>query len=86
MHIAFTQEQYARIEEYTREYGYASPAEYLWALVEADNEEVDDFDEDIDVEAEFREAWRQAMTGQTMPARESMARIRRALETSDDNP
>lgn len=62
--IDITPEQQAQIETLTREHGYQNPAEYLLALVNADEED-QDFDEDP--EQAFHQAWHEAMTGQTFP-------------------
>jgi hypothetical protein len=83
MLIQIPDEQRERIESLACERGYDSAVDYLLALVEAD-EEGDDFIDDpeedaVDLEAELREAWRDAMTGNTRPAREALAEIRRKL-------
>jgi hypothetical protein len=78
MDIQFTEEQQARIKAQADKQGYDDLAAYLLALVEVDAEE-DILDDEEDVVADFREAWHQAMTGQTRPARESLARIRPEL-------
>lgn len=81
-----TEEQRQKIETQARESGYATAEAYLLALVEADEDDfIDDPEEAaIDLVAQFREAWHDAMTGNTRPAREVLAEIRRKLD-QDDN-
>ncbi len=80
MVIQFPEEQRERIEVLARERGFENAADYLLALVEAD-EEADDFIDDpeedaVDLEAEFREAWRAAMTGEGIrPVEELLAEL-----------
>jgi hypothetical protein len=89
MVIHFPEEQQKRIEELAHERGYDNVADYLLALVDADEETddlIDDPEQDsIDLEAEFREAWHAAMTGdEGQPVREMLEEIRRELEQDDD--
>ena len=63
--INLTPEEHHRIEELARRRGYAAPADYLKALIESDAEEDEYFDQDP--QAAFRQAWHEAMTGQTQP-------------------
>jgi hypothetical protein len=80
--IQMTQEQRQRIEEQAKERGYDVLDDYLLALVEADADDdfIDDPEEDaIDLEADFREAWAAAMTGNVRPVEELFDEIRREL-------
>jgi hypothetical protein len=81
MLIQIPDEQRERIESLARERGFENPVDYLLALVDADDDFIDDPEEDaVDLKAEFRQAWRDAMTGNTRPAREALAEIRRKLK------
>lgn len=51
------------------------------AIVEYLAEDFEDTPDDT-IEAAFRQGWREAMTGKTIPAREALA----ALRNSDENP
>jgi len=87
MVIQLTEEQQKYIEEMAKERGYENTADYMIALVEADEEDfIDDPEEEaIDLEAEFREAWHAAMTGEGFrPAREVLDEIRRELGQDGD--
>jgi Arc/MetJ-type ribon-helix-helix transcriptional regulator len=89
MVIQLTDEQQKYIEEIAKERGYNSTADYVLALVEADvdsDDYIDDPEEAaIDLEAEFREAWHAAMTGEGLrPAREVLDEIRRELGQDGD--
>jgi hypothetical protein len=64
--LDLTPEKNQQIQEQTRRRGYDDPEDYLLALVDWDAEEEDDFDEDP--KAAFRQAWHEAMTGETYPA------------------
>lgn len=63
--LDLTPEERQKIEELARQRGYTAPADYIKALVESDAEDDEDFDEDP--AATFRQAWHEAMTGQTHP-------------------
>jgi hypothetical protein len=88
MLIQIPDEQRERIENLARERGYDSAVDYLLALVEAD-EEGDDFIDDpeedaVDLKAEFREAWRAAMTGEGIrPVEELLAELDREENESE---
>jgi hypothetical protein len=62
--ILMTPEERDQIEALARQRGYATPNDYLLALVELDAED-DEWDEDPAVA--FRQAWHEAMIGQTFP-------------------
>jgi predicted DNA-binding protein len=53
------------------------------AYLEDQAEELEDTP-DEKIEADFRQAWHEAMTGQTIPAREALAAIRKAIRKHDD--
>jgi Arc/MetJ-type ribon-helix-helix transcriptional regulator len=85
MVIQIPDEQRERIETLAHERGYDNATDYVLALIDADEEEldfIDDPEEDaIDLEADFREAWRAAMTGEGLrSADEVMAEIRARRE------
>lgn len=61
--LELTPDDRQRIETLAHKRGYDAVSEYILSLIEADEEE-DDYDP---VEA-FREAWHDAMTGNTLPA------------------
>ena len=86
MVIQIPEEQMKHIEALARERGYDNATDYVLALIEADEEAgdiIDDPEEDaIDLEANFREAWHQAMTGQTRPIEELWAELDREDEES----
>jgi len=63
--IDLTAEELHRIEELAEQRGYDAVGDYLLALVDWDAEEDEDLDEDP--KAAFRQAWHEAMTGQTHP-------------------
>jgi len=79
--------QRAEIERRATEQGYKSVADYLQALavadafVEAFRQDWQEADEDTDLlEAEFRQAWHDVMTGNVRPISE----LWDALEEDDD--
>jgi Arc/MetJ-type ribon-helix-helix transcriptional regulator len=84
MVIQIPEEQMKHIEALAHERGYDNATDYVLALIEADEEAddiIDDPEEDaIDLEANFREAWHQAMTGQTRPIEELWAELDREDE------
>jgi len=86
MVIQLPEERLKQIEALARERGYGNATDYVLALIEADEETsdvIDDPEEDaIDLEANFREAWHQAMTGQTRPIEELWAELDREDEES----
>ena len=45
----------------------------------------EDSEEEVDLEADFREAWHDAMTGNTRPFDEVLAEVRRELADDDDH-
>ena len=63
--LELTPEEKARIQELAHRRGYDDLEAYLMALIEWDAEDDEDFDEDP--KAAFRQAWHEAMTGQTYP-------------------
>ena len=68
--IQLSEERYRALEEQARQHDYEDPAAYLLALAEQDTEE-DDVDADFTKERileNFKEAWHDAMTGNTYPA------------------
>jgi hypothetical protein len=85
------EQQQQRIETLARQRGYRNTTDYLLALVAVDAEHdvldqydfVDDPEQDaIDLEAEFREAWRSAMTGEGLrPIEDLLAE----LDAEDDD-
>jgi hypothetical protein len=75
MAIVFSKEDEAYIEAQAIEKGYSSAVEYIMALIEVDVEE-DNLDEEDDPVEAFREAWHDAMTGNTRPAEEVLAEMR----------
>ncbi len=85
MVIQIPEERLKHIEALAHERGYDNATDYVLALIEADEEAddmIDDPEEDaIDLEADFREAWHAAMTGEGLrPADEVMAEIRARRE------
>jgi hypothetical protein len=66
--IDVTSEERQRLEELAREYGFDTPGEYLLSLVELGAPDEEDTHEAI-LES-FRQGWREAMSGQTIPASE----------------
>lgn len=82
-----TEEQRQKIETQARESGYATAEAYLLALVEADEDDfIDDPEEAaIDLVAQFREAWHDAMTDgdNARPLDEILAEARRELGQDD---
>lgn len=85
MVIQIPDERLEQIKTLARERGYDNATDYVLALIEADEEAddiIDDPEEDgIDLEADFREAWHAAMTGEGLrPADEVMAEIRARRE------
>ena len=64
--LAISRAERERIETQARQHGYDSAQSYLLSLVEADspNDEVDAYF-NHEPEAAFRQAWQEAMTGQT---------------------
>jgi hypothetical protein len=84
MVIQLTDEQQKYIEWLAKERGFVNPADYIMALVD-DDDTIDDPEEAaIDLEQQFREAWHEAMTGQTRPAQEVLDEIRREQMQNDD--
>jgi predicted DNA-binding protein len=70
--INVTTEEYARLAALAHEQGYATPADYVRALIETEVDEADaELDLDLDTKAglmaAFRVSWHQAMTGNTRP-------------------
>lgn len=67
--LEVTPEQLDHIQLIASERDFENAEEYLWALIEGDEEiDADDPEQDaIDFEAEFREAWGDAMIGNTVP-------------------
>lgn len=61
--VAVTEEERRQLEAVALKHGYETPGDYLKALVleslAADN--------DIDIEAEFKTAWKQAKRGEFVP-------------------
>lgn len=51
--------------------------------IEEESDEIEDTP-DEEILADFRQAWHEAMTGQTRPAREVLAEIREELGLNDD--
>jgi hypothetical protein len=86
MVIQIPDERLKQIEALARERGYDNATDYVLALIDADEEAediIDDPEEDaVDLEANFREAWHQAMTGQTRPIEELWAELDREDEES----
>jgi len=80
MVIQIPEERLKHIESLARERGFENAADYLLALVDADEEDfIDDPEEDaVDLKAEFREAWQAAMTGEGIrPVEELLAELDR---------
>jgi hypothetical protein len=81
MVIQIPDERREHIEALAHERGYDNATDYVLALIEADEETddyIDDLEEDaVDLEANFREAWHQAMTGQVRPIEELWAELDR---------
>jgi predicted DNA-binding protein len=79
--IDLTVEEHARVAALAHEQGYATPADYVRALIET---EVDEADAELAEKAalleDFRQSIREALTGQTIPASEMWA----ALEADDE--
>jgi hypothetical protein len=75
MVIQLTDEQLKYIEDMAKEHGYVNPVDFMMAAIEA----FDEVDEDeVDLKAEFREAWHAAMTEEGLEdARQVVADIRR---------
>lgn len=62
-----------QIEDIAQRRGYATTDEYVRALIESDAEahgETLDLEDDYDAVEGFRQAWHEAMTGQTIPLSE----------------
>jgi hypothetical protein len=76
MAIIFSKEDEEYIVLQAVEKGYNSAVEYILALIDADDFIDDPEEEGVDLEEKFRQAWHQAMTGQTIPADEAMAQLR----------
>jgi hypothetical protein len=64
-----------RIEELARKYGFETPGEYLLSLIEPEIQDEDTHDHE-DILESFRQGWREAMSGQTIPASELMDALR----------
>lgn len=79
-------EQRLQIEKQSREAGYVRVEDYLLALIEADNDDfMDDAEEAaIDLKAQFRQAWHEAMTDDTLPAREALDELFEELQRDAD--
>jgi hypothetical protein len=71
--IHVTDEQRQRIEEQARQHGFATPADYLLALVE------DDEPTKEELLTKFRDGWAAAMTGDTIPA----SKLRELIERDE---
>ena len=56
-----------RIEELARKHGFNTPGEYLLSLIEPETAEEDTHETILE---SFRQGWREAMNGQTIPASE----------------
>jgi hypothetical protein len=67
--IDVTPEQRERIEHLAHQHGFDTPSEYLLSLVESDLE-VDEEETKEQILEEFRQGWRAAMNGETIPASE----------------
>jgi hypothetical protein len=65
--IDVTPELRHRIEELARKHGFNSPGEYLLSLIEPETVEEDTHESILE---SFRQGWREAMNGQTIPASE----------------
>ena len=71
--LEVTPDQQTQIEALARRRGYPTAAGYLLALIEADalaeaiGDDLADADDDLDLIAELRQAWHDAMTGNTRP-------------------
>jgi hypothetical protein len=63
--IDLTVEELHKLEERAEQRGYDAVTDYLLALVDWDAEEDEDLEEDP--KAAFRQAWHEAMTGNTHP-------------------
>lgn len=85
MVFQLTDEQLKYIENMAKEHGYGNPVDFMMAAIEA-FDEVDALDEDeVDLKAEFREAWHAAMTEEGLEdARQVVADIRRELSQDDE--
>ncbi len=62
--IDVTPEEHQRIIERAHENGFDTPSEYVLALVEEDLEE----DSHESIVESFKQGWREAMSGNTIPA------------------
>ncbi len=71
--IHLTDEQRERIEERARQYGFATPGDYLLSLVEEDEPTKEE------LLAGFRKGWAAAMTGDTIPA----SKLREFIESDE---
>ena len=67
--LNISNEERERLDELARRRGFEESEAYLRALIEADAREhgdtppFTDDEDDVDIRAEFRQAWRDAMTG-----------------------
>ena len=62
--LHLSEEKLKQIEELARRRGYGEAGDYVLALIDMDASLNDD---DVDVEANFRQGWHEAMTGQVHP-------------------
>jgi len=69
VNLQIPREEYERIVALAQQRGYESPDAYVLALVEEDAEDEIE-DDDIDPVESFRQAWHEAMTGQSRPIEE----------------
>jgi rubrerythrin len=80
--IQLTEDQYMVLDEHARAQGYDDVSAYLLALAEqdlADNDVDEEFTQDR-ILADFKQAWHEAMTGQTR----SIEELWTAVEAMED--
>ncbi len=69
VNLQIPREEYERIVALAHQRGYESPDAYVLALVEEDAEDEID-DDEVDPVESFKQAWHEAMTGQSYPIEE----------------
>jgi hypothetical protein len=61
--IPMTEAERARVEDLARRHGYETTSDYVRALIEQDEAVVTAEEDIVDIEAEFKQAWREAKAG-----------------------
>lgn len=77
MLVQLPDEQRERIETLAHERGYENAADYILALIEADDFTDDPEEAAVDLEARFRAGWQAAMRGEARPVEELLAELER---------